>query len=137
MSTTTTKTNGGTPNPAGVLFSFSNLKITKIFKAMSTVGIKNTFKSFYLNLRVMYAMYPMITSFRALGERKKIYDEELGRYKPLKSDVICSIPAKSGTTFVMHICHCLRVLENPNASLANLDFEDQMDVMPWLEGTPG
>eukprot|EP00746_Dinoflagellata_sp_MGD_P127643 gnl/MRDRNA2_/MRDRNA2_62164_c0_seq1.p1 gnl/MRDRNA2_/MRDRNA2_62164_c0~~gnl/MRDRNA2_/MRDRNA2_62164_c0_seq1.p1 ORF type:complete len:428 (+),score=87.83 gnl/MRDRNA2_/MRDRNA2_62164_c0_seq1:117-1400(+) len=43
------------------------------------------------------------------------------------SDIIVAVPAKSGTSFVQHICHQLRV------GGRSPDFDDQMDVMNWLE----
>lgn len=42
-------------------------------------------------------------------------------------DVIVAVPEKSGTTWVQHICHQLRVGGHEP------DFDDQMDVMNWLE----
>jgi hypothetical protein len=43
------------------------------------------------------------------------------------TDVVVAVPAKSGTTWAMHICHQLR------ARAAPVDFDCQMDVMTWLE----
>ncbi|KAK3263661.1 hypothetical protein CYMTET_27548 [Cymbomonas tetramitiformis] len=56
------------------------------------------------------------------------YDKKgLKKFKPRISDVICAIPAKSGTTWVQQICHQIRVKGRP------FDFDDQNDIMPWIE----
>ena len=44
-------------------------------------------------------------------------------FKPIPDDVIISIPPKNGTTWLMHICHQIRMKgQEP-------DFEDQLEVI--------
>lgn len=75
----------------------------------------------------------MIRIGRAFGQALKGLSTEkdrLATYQHAPTDVVCAVPAKSGTTWVMHIAHQLRMRG------AEPDFEDQMDVMPWIEGGP-
>ena len=48
-------------------------------------------------------------------------------FTPRPSDVMVATPPKSGTTWLLHICHQLRT------GGAEPDFIDQNDVVPWLE----
>ena len=48
-------------------------------------------------------------------------------FTPLPNDVICVIPYKSGTTWITHICHQLRMHG------AEPDFEDQTKIVCWIE----
>mmetsp|Transcript_19633 Transcript_19633/g.33769 ORF Transcript_19633/g.33769 Transcript_19633/m.33769 type:complete len:189 (-) Transcript_19633:75-641(-) len=43
------------------------------------------------------------------------------------SDIIVFTPPKSGTTWVTHMCHQIRTRG------ADVDFDDQDDVIPWIE----
>ena len=50
-------------------------------------------------------------------------------FKPNPDDVIAAIPPKSGTTWILHICHQLRMKGmEPH-------FDDQAFVVTWLEAT--
>ena len=48
-------------------------------------------------------------------------------FSPLPSDVLIAVPAKSGTTWISHICHQLR------KNGAEPDFDDQDKVVIWME----
>ena len=48
-------------------------------------------------------------------------------FKPRPDDVIVVIPPKHGTTWLLHVCHQIRMKgQEP-------DFEDQLDVVGWIE----
>ena len=48
-------------------------------------------------------------------------------FKPNPDDIIVALPPKNGITWMMHICHQIRMKgQEP-------DFEDQMDVIPRIE----
>ena len=50
-------------------------------------------------------------------------------YQPLPDDVIVAVPNKHGTTWLLHICHQIRMKgQEP-------DFEDQFDVVGWIEAS--
>lgn len=55
--------------------------------------------------------------------------QDVSSFKPNPNDVIVAIPSKNGTTWVMHICHQVRMkgLEP--------DFTDQLDVITWIEAS--
>jgi hypothetical protein len=61
-----------------------------------------------------------------IGERRV----EAYKSQRQASDVVVDVPAKSGTTWLMQICHQLRMRGEEHA------YDDQMEVMPWLEGGP-
>ena len=42
-------------------------------------------------------------------------------------DIVVAVPGKSGTTWLMHIAHQVRMKG------ATPDFDDQMDVIPWID----
>ena len=46
------------------------------------------------------------------------------RLEPAPTDVVVAVPGKSGTTWLMHMAHQLRMEAAPP------DFDDQMDVIP-------
>ncbi len=49
-------------------------------------------------------------------------------FKPNPDDVIVAMPPKNGTTWMLHICHQIRMQgQEP-------DFENQLDVIGWLKG---
>ena len=50
-------------------------------------------------------------------------------FKPNPDDVIVAVSPKSGTTWLLHICHQIRM------SGAMPDFDDQLTVIAWIEGT--
>ena len=50
-------------------------------------------------------------------------------FKPRADDVIVAVPAKSGTTWLLHICHQLRMQG------AEPDFDEQNDVITWIENS--
>ncbi|CAE7398004.1 SULT1B1 [Symbiodinium natans] len=61
--------------------------------------------------------------------------EELAlQWRPKPHDVVVAVPAKSGTTMLLQAAHQLRMA---GAWGHDVDFEDQMDVIPMLEGGPG
>ena len=48
-------------------------------------------------------------------------------FNPNSDDVIVTTPAKNGTTWILHICHQIRMKgQEP-------DFDDQLDVITWIE----
>ena len=47
--------------------------------------------------------------------------------KPQPNDVIAAVPPKSGTSWLLHICHQLRMHG------AEPDFDNQTDVVTWIE----
>ena len=50
-------------------------------------------------------------------------------FKPNSDDVVVAVPPKNGTTWLLHICHQIRMQgEEP-------DFDDQLDVLTWIEGS--
>ena len=50
-------------------------------------------------------------------------------FKPNPDDVIVAVPPKNGMTWILHICHQIRMQgQEP-------DFEDQIDVLTWIEGS--
>ncbi|CAK9049071.1 unnamed protein product [Durusdinium trenchii] len=54
------------------------------------------------------------------------------RWQRRVEDLVVAVPPKSGTTMLLQVCHQLRVGGVWDASA----FEDQMDVIPMLEGGP-
>lgn len=65
----------------------------------------------------------------ALGSTGRTPEKDyILKYKPQPSDVVVAVPAKSGTTWIMHIAHQLRMKGE------EIEFEDQLDIMAWLEG---
>lgn len=56
-------------------------------------------------------------------------NHETPSFKPNPDDVIVAVPPKNGTTWLLHICHQIRMQgQEP-------DFEDQIDVLTWIEGS--
>ena len=50
-------------------------------------------------------------------------------FKPRPDDVIVVVPPKHGTTWLLHVCHQIRMKgQEP-------DFEDQLDVVGWIEAS--
>ena len=66
-----------------------------------------------------------------VARRWKFYREIENRqevsFKPLPDDVIVAVPIKCGTTWLLHICHQLRMRG------AEPDFECQANVITWIE----
>ena len=50
-------------------------------------------------------------------------------FKPHEDDVIVAVPPKNGTTWLLHICHQIRMQGREP------DFKDQTDVMAWIEAS--
>ena len=53
--------------------------------------------------------------------------EVMPPFTPCPNDVVCVVPYKSGTTWLMHICHQIRMQG------AEPTFQDQTNVVCWLE----
>lgn len=53
--------------------------------------------------------------------------EVMPPFTPGRTDVVCAVPYKSGTTWLMHICHQIRMQG------AEPTFQDQTDVVCWIE----
>lgn len=68
-----------------------------------------------------------------LERRLDIFDNFLKKsapaspFTPRPDDVICAVPIKCGTTWLMHICHQIRMQG------VEPDFEDQSKVVCWIE----
>ncbi|CAE8717442.1 unnamed protein product, partial [Polarella glacialis] len=60
-------------------------------------------------------------------------DDLLEKWRSRPTDVVIAVPPKSGTTWLLQIAHQLRM---KGAWGGDASFEDQMDVMPMLEGGP-
>ena len=66
---------------------------------------------------------------RRMDASKSDMDYKQQTFKPNPDDVIVAVPPKNGTTWLMHICHQIRVKgQEP-------DFEDQLDVITWIEAS--
>ena len=50
-------------------------------------------------------------------------------FQPNPDDVIVAIPQKNGITWMMHICHQIRMRGREP------DFEDQLQVITWIEAS--
>ena len=50
-------------------------------------------------------------------------------FQPKSDDIIVAIPPKNGITWLMHICHQMRMQGREP------DFEDQMQVITWIEAS--
>ena len=48
-------------------------------------------------------------------------------FRPRADDIIVAVPAKCGTTWLLHICHQIRMQG------AEPDFDEQNDVITWIE----
>ena len=60
--------------------------------------------------------------------RSTLILDQVPSFKPHPDDVVVAMPPKNGTTWMLHICHQIRVQgQEP-------DFEDQLDVVGWIEG---
>jgi hypothetical protein len=64
-------------------------------------------------------------TMRALESRYQGQDRE--KFALRGDDVVVAVPGKSGTTWLMHIAHQVRMKG------ATPDFDDQMDVIPWID----
>ena len=60
--------------------------------------------------------------------RSTLILEAPSRFKPNPDDVIVAMPPKNGTTWMLHICHQIRMQGREP------DFEDQLDIVGWIEG---
>ena len=59
-----------------------------------------------------------------------LLSQEKPSFKPHPDDVIVTVPIKNGTTWLLHICHQIRMKGHEP------DFEDQLDIMGWIEASP-
>ena len=50
-------------------------------------------------------------------------------FQPRADDIIVAVPPKCGTTWLLHICHQIRMQG------AEPDFDDQNDVITWIENS--
>jgi len=63
--------------------------------------------------------------------------EELASWHSRPDDVVIAVPGKSGTTWLMQIAHQLRMKGAWTQDVNSKEyFEDEMQVMPWIEGGP-
>lgn len=53
--------------------------------------------------------------------------EVMPPFNPRPDDVVCAVPYKSGTSWMMHICHQIRMQG------AEPTFQDQTTVVCWIE----
>jgi hypothetical protein len=86
--------------------------------ALAHFGPLTMFRALFLSVTRIFSKIPHPKSAKTF----------LAEYRPRASDIIVAVPAKSGTTWLMQIAHQLRL------GGREVDFDDQMDVMPWLEG---
>jgi len=90
--------------------------------AIMTLGPITSLRAYYLLKSKIMSKFGQ--SFRGC----KSDAEHIASYKPKASDIIVAVPGKSGTTWLMQIAHQLRMRG------MELEYDDQMDIMPWLEG---
>jgi|EP01049_Picozoa_sp_SAG25_P008005 hypothetical protein len=79
-----------------------------------------------MKLRAAYCMVAI--GWRgASSERNNLPLRGSGDGSGADDDVVVAVPGKSGTTWLMHIAHQIRMGGAPPA------FDDQMDVIPWID----
>lgn len=98
------------------------------FLAMWCLGPGESLRTIPWRLQIFWKLWPVQRHIQTLTA------EELKKqWQPRADDVVVAVPAKSGTTMLLQAAHQLRVA---GAWGHDDDFEDQMDVIPMLEGGP-
>ena len=64
---------------------------------------------------------------RRWGFYREMENHQELSFTPLPNDVIVAVPQKCGTTWLLHICHQIRMRG------AEPDFKSQADVITWIE----
>ena len=64
---------------------------------------------------------------RRWGFYREMENHQELSFTPLPDDVIVAVPQKCGTTWLLHICHQIRMRG------AEPDFKSQADVITWIE----
>jgi len=114
---------------SGIVVAFLLLKARFVSKHKHSILLAMLKFGPVTSLRACFLAFTKI--FSKIGPALKgckSQSEHISMYKPRASDVIVAVPAKSGTTWLMQIAHQLRMKGVEH------DYDDQMDVMPWLEG---
>jgi len=68
---------------------------------------------------------------KAMHVSKKSLAHWYRTFQPSKSDVIIATACKTGTTWLLQVCHTLRYQLRLNSLSTSLDFEDIYEVTPW------
>jgi len=119
---------------AGVTTKWNSLPVALRIAVGVTAGSVALYAGFkvslfsYRNRRLPVLLYRMswmkpVFDEKAQEARVKVYAEQDMR----DTDIIVAVPPKSGTTWTQHMLHQIRMHAQPPT------FNDQNDVMPWLE----
>ena len=68
---------------------------------------------------------------RRWGFYREMENHQELSFTPLPDDIIVAVPQKCGTTWLLHICHQIRMRG------AEPDFKSQADVITWIELAQG
>jgi len=68
---------------------------------------------------------------KAMHVSKKSLAHWYRKFQPSKSDVIIATACKTGTTWLLQVCHTLRYQLRLNSLSTSLDFDDIYEVTPW------
>ena len=71
-------------------------------------------------------VYGLTRRFEIVDSLMKI---DKSNFRPNPDDIIVAIPPKNGTTWMIHICHQIRMHG------AEPDFDEQSEVFSWIEVT--
>ena len=82
---------------------------------------------------VKEVLWPPEQQLKELKRRMDASNSDMSHNKPFfqpnPDDVIVAIPQKNGITWMMHICHQIRMRGREP------DFEDQLQVITWIEAS--
>ena len=98
------------------------------FLAMWCLGPGECLKTIPWRWQIFWLLRPLQKQIHTLTNEQLIQ-----QWQPREDDVVVAVPAKSGTTMLLQATHQLRMA---GAWGDDVNFEDQMDVIPMLEGGP-